>query len=68
MHVVRQNNPGIDTKGRSDTRPADRFAPHIDMRHHQISAAIEQVQREKEGSAWNSIAVILQHEASMPSI
>lgn len=67
-HVVGQNDPGIDPKGRPQARPADRLPQRLDMRHQQIGAAIEQVQSKKAGPAWNSIAAILGHEASMPCI
>jgi hypothetical protein len=68
MHVVRQSDPGSDPKGRPEARPPDRLAQHIDMRHQQVGAAIEQVQSKKEGPAWNSIAAILRHETSMPCV
>ena len=71
MHVVGQNDLGIDTKGRSEARLADRLAQHIDMRHQQIGAPIEQVQSKKESPAWNSIASGMNcvgYEVSTPCI
>jgi hypothetical protein len=68
MQVVRQNDPGIDTKGRPEARPADRLAQHIDTRHQPVEVAIEQIQGKKEGPARNSIAAIVRHGTSMPGL
>jgi hypothetical protein len=37
MHVVGQNDPGIDTKGRLEARPADRLAQHYETEHGKVS-------------------------------
>jgi hypothetical protein len=47
MHVVSQNDPGSDPKGRPEACPADRLAQGVDTRHQQIGAAIEQIQSKK---------------------
>jgi len=66
MHMVRQNDPGVDVKRRLPTHVAYRFAQPVDPCHEQVGAPVAQIDREKIGGARNPIASVIRHTRNMP--
>lgn len=66
MHVVGEHDPGIDTK-RSAGSP-NGVAERIDVPNQKIRAPVQQIDREKEGSARDPVAAIVRHGQSMPGL
>ena len=65
MHVVGEDDPGVDVKGCAGAHSANRIAQCVDIRHQQVRAPIKQVYGKEEGPAWNPIAAIIRHPGSM---
>ena len=65
MHVVGEDDPGVDVKGCAGTHSANCIAQCVDIRHQQVRAPIKQVYGKEEGPAWNSITAIIRHLRSM---
>jgi hypothetical protein len=59
MHMIGEDNPGVDAEGRAGAHPANRVAQYVDLRHQQIRTGIAQVHCKEEGSARNPIAAII---------
>jgi hypothetical protein len=43
MHMIREDNPGVDAERRAGAHPANRVAQYVDLRHQQIRAGVAQV-------------------------
>ena len=43
MHMIREDNPGVDAEGRAGAHPANRVAQYVDLRHQQIRRGVVQV-------------------------
>ncbi len=65
MHVVGEDDPGVDVKRCAGAHPANRIAQRVDIRHQQVRAPIKQVYGKEEGPAWNPIAAIIRHLGSI---
>ena len=61
MHVVRQDDPGVDAKRRLPADLAHRFAKRINLRHEQPGAAVAQIHREEIGGAGDPVASVIRH-------
>ncbi len=61
MHVVGQNDPGVDMKRCCQANRADRGAKGFNFADQQVRPAVCQVYREKVGSPWNAIAAVFGH-------
>src|SRR5438105_3519233 len=68
MHMIGEDNPGIDAEGCTGAHPANRVAQYVDLRHQQIRTGVAQVYGKEEGSARNPIAAIIRHAVSMPEL
>jgi hypothetical protein len=66
VHMIGEDNPGVDAEGRTGAQPANRVAQCVDLRHQQIRTGVAQVHCKKEGSARNPIAAMIQNTGSMP--
>ena len=68
MHMVGEDNPGIDAEGRTGAHPANRVAQYVDLRHQQIRTGVAQLHCKEEGSARNPIAAIIWHARNLPEL
>jgi hypothetical protein len=68
MHMIGEDNPGVDAEGRAGAHPANRVAQHVDLRHQQIRTGVAQVHCKEEGSARNPIAAIIRDTGNMPEV
>ena len=68
MHMIGEDNPGIDAEGCTGAHPANRVAQYVDLHHQQIRTGVAQVHCKEEGSARNPIAAIIQHTGNMPEL
>ncbi len=68
MHVIGEDNPGVDAEGRAGADPAYRVAQYVDLRHQQIETGVVEVHCKEEGSARNPIAAIIRHTGIMPEL
>jgi hypothetical protein len=64
--VVGEHDPGVDTKRSAGSHPPNGVAQRINVVHQQIRAPVQQIDREKEGSARDPVAAIVWHGRSMP--
>src|SRR5205814_2485789 len=67
MHMIGENNPGVDAEGRAGAHPTNRvaqcrFASPTDPN------GVAQVHCKDEGAARNPIAAIIRHTGSMPEL
>ena len=65
VHVVGEDDQGVDVKRCAGADSANRIAQRVDIRHQQVRAPIKQVYGKEEGPAWNPIAAIIRHLKSM---
>src|SRR5437868_15275876 len=68
MHMIGEDNPSVDAKGRTGAHPANRVAQSVVLRHQQIRTGVAQVHCKEKGSARNPIAAIIRHTGSMPEL
>ena len=61
MEVIRQDHHRIDLEGKPLLRVADRIAKAIDVFDQQATFAVDKIDREKVGAAWDECATIVGH-------
>jgi len=61
VHVVRQDDPGVDAKRRLPADLAHCLAQRISLRHEQPGAAVAQIHREEIGGAGDPVASVIRH-------
>jgi hypothetical protein len=65
VHVVGEDDPGVDVKRCAGAHSVNRIAERVDIRHQQVRVPIKQVYGKKERPAWNPIAAIIRHEGGV---
>jgi hypothetical protein len=68
VHVVRQDDPPVDTKWRLPAYLPYRLAQRLDVRDEQIGTTVEQVHRKEVRGARDPVAAVIRHARSMPEI
>ena len=59
--MVGKDDPGVDAEGRAEPHLPNSVPQCLNLRHQQVSATVEQVDREEEHSTRNPIAAIVRH-------
>jgi hypothetical protein len=59
--MVGKDDPGVDVEGRVAPRLPNSFPQCLNLRHQQVRATVEQVDREEEHFTRNPIAAIVRH-------
>ncbi len=66
MHMLRQDHPRIDVKGRFCRNMANRVPQRLYLRDEKIAITVAQIDREEIGSSRNPVSAIVGHGAIMP--
>jgi hypothetical protein len=61
VHMVGKDDPGVDAEGRVAPHLPNSVPLCLNLRHQQVRATVEQVDREEERSTRNPIAAIVRH-------
>ncbi|MFZ1103807.1 MAG: hypothetical protein WAN86_13365 [Hyphomicrobiaceae bacterium] len=61
VHMVRQQDHGVDMEGMAPLRMAHRIPQHADVLHEQAAAAIEKFDREEPAGARDERATVIRH-------
>jgi hypothetical protein len=65
MHVLGQNDPGVDVETGLCTNPADRVAESIDFAHKQVAPPVKQIDGEEICATGNAVAPVIRHDTSV---
>lgn len=68
VYMVGQDHPGVDVEGATVQRRANGGAKSINVNDKQVGAAVEQIDGEEIGSARDTVATIIGHVWSVPSV
>ena len=64
VHVVGQDDPGVDVERGTRPHLPHCFAQRVDVAHQIVRPAIEQIYREEVGSAGDSVSAIVGHDCN----
>jgi len=59
--MVGKDDPGVGAKGRAEPHLPNSVTQCLNLRHQQVRATVEQVDREEDRSTRNSTAAIVRH-------
>jgi hypothetical protein len=68
MHMIGEDNSGVDAAGRTGAHRANRVAQYCRFASPTDPNGVAQVHRKEEGSARNPIAPIIRHTGIMPEL